>query len=62
MAKKKKFHDSSKVGGSSSIFPESNKITSVSSIPTGQTGPYHDTMEYADAEIRRNSNFKKKTD
>ena len=59
MAKKKsgKFHDSGK-----SIFSSSDSKKPVGSIPIGGTGPYKDTMDYADSVIKKNSNFKKSTD
>ena len=58
--KKKVFHNST--SSSSSVFPKDDKITPVSSIPVGSTGSYGEGMEYADKEIKKNSNFKKSND
>ena len=53
---KKKYHDSKK--GVGSVLPMSDKVTSVSNIHSGNTGSYGDTMEYADKQIKKNTNWK----
>jgi len=54
MAKKKKYYQ----GNKGSIFPESDSKKPVGNIPSGGTKNYGDTMEYADEQVRKNSNFK----